>query len=216
MNHGIDNKVLVKKSIIVASRGRNPNNPSDRSGGIYLEQRLEPNQDGISNTLTSIYKDNMVLEKEKVLIKQATKSGYIECEIGGVADLSFPDSTTRRGRVIDQGNTSPTLQTENDVCRIEKDEQILTKYRIRKLTPKECFRLMDFDDKDFYSAESVNSNTQLYKQSGNSIVVSCLAAIFSQLNIQGINPWNKMNRAEIDGLTAINKCDNPGVERNPI
>ena len=53
--------------------------------------------------------------------------------------------------------------------------------RIRKLTPKECFRLMGFDDEDFYKAEAVNSNTQLYKQAGNSIVVDVLEAIFANL-----------------------------------
>lgn len=55
------------------------------------------------------------------------------------------------------------------------------KIRIRKLTPKECWRLMDFDDEDFAKAEKVNSNTQLYKQAGNSIVVSCLERIIENL-----------------------------------
>lgn len=47
---------------IVASRGRNPDNPSDRSKGIHLEQRFEINIQGICNCLTSVSKDNMVLE----------------------------------------------------------------------------------------------------------------------------------------------------------
>ena len=53
--------------------------------------------------------------------------------------------------------------------------------RIRKLTPRECFRLMGFDDNDFEKAEVVNSNTQLYKQAGNSIVVSVVAHIITEL-----------------------------------
>ena len=53
--------------------------------------------------------------------------------------------------------------------------------RIRKLTPKECWRLMGFDDKDFEKATKVNSNTQLYKQAGNSIVVNVLEAILRKL-----------------------------------
>ena len=53
--------------------------------------------------------------------------------------------------------------------------------KIRKLTPKECFRLMGFDDSDFEKAESVNSNTQLYKQAGNSIVVDVLEHLFAEL-----------------------------------
>ncbi|RBR36052.1 DNA cytosine methyltransferase [Enterococcus cecorum] len=52
---------------------------------------------------------------------------------------------------------------------------------IRKLTPRECWRLMGFDDSDFEKAEQVNSNTQLYKQAGNSIVVNVLEAIFSEM-----------------------------------
>ena len=53
--------------------------------------------------------------------------------------------------------------------------------RIRKLTPKECFRLMGFDDGDFEKAAKVNSNAQLYKQAGNSIVVNVLVAILKEL-----------------------------------
>ena len=53
--------------------------------------------------------------------------------------------------------------------------------RIRKLTPKECWRLMGFDDEDFYKAEAVNSNSQLYKQAGNSIVVDVIVKIYEKL-----------------------------------
>ena len=61
------------------------------------------------------------------------------------------------------------------------DEKIISNLRIRKLTPKECWRLMGFDDEDFERAEKVNSNTQLYKQAGNSICVSVLEAILLNL-----------------------------------
>ena len=56
-----------------------------------------------------------------------------------------------------------------------------TDFRIRKLTPKECWRLMGFDDEDFYKAEAVNSNSQLYKQAGNSIVVDVIVKIYEKL-----------------------------------
>ena len=78
-------------------------------------------------------------------------------------------------------------------------------YRIRKLTARECWRLMGFSDEDFEKAEKVNSNTQLYKQAGNSIVVSCLMAIFSQLNIKGVKAWNDMTDDE--RYQMIGKCD---------
>ena len=113
----------------------------------------------------------------KIAIKQATKKGYIECEVGGVADLSYPDSKTRRGRVQDSGNTSPTITaTETGVCRIEDE------FRVRKLIPLECFRLMSFTDEDFNAAKNVGlSDTQLYKQAGNSIVVEVLHRILVEL-----------------------------------
>ena len=125
---------------------------------------------------------------ETVKIKQATKDGYVECRIGGVADLSYPESETRRGRVIDGGNVSPTLiASQNEIYRI------VTQYRVRKLTPKECWRLMGFSDEDYEKAAEVNSKTQLYKQSGNSIVKDVLMAIFSQLNIKGVPMWNEVH-----------------------
>ena len=164
-----------------------------------------------------------------VEIPQATKKGYIECEVGGVADLSYPDSKTRRGRVQECGNISPTITaTETGVCKIEYDDKIIcasrgrnpenpsdctpgapteqrlefnhngckntltsvqkdnyvfetNNIRIRKLTPRECFRLMGFSDNAFNTAEEVVSNTQLYKQAGNSIVVDVLYYIFIEL-----------------------------------
>lgn len=165
---------MIIDSTIVAMRGRNPDNPSDRTVGSPTEQRLEPNSQGICNTLTSVQNDNLVMET--VRIKQATSQGYIECEVGGVADLSFPDSNTRRGSVQENGQVSPTLMAgEQDICRIENQ------YRIRKLTPLECWRLMDFTDEDFEKASQVNSNTQLYKQAGNSIVRNVLVAILGQM-----------------------------------
>ena len=177
---------------------------------------------------------NCVIKINKVAIKQATKQGYIECEIGGVADLSYPDSKTRRGRVQDNGNTSPTITaTETGICRIEPKERffkqaietleendcspgdtinafnkhidksgysptlttrpegfktailpVTNNIRIRKLTPRETFRLMGFSDKDFDAAQSVGiSNSQLYKQAGNSIVVDVLYYIYRELYI---------------------------------
>ena len=60
------------------------------------------------------------------------------------------------------------------------DEKV-PEFRIRKLTPKECWRLMGQKDEDFEKAAAVNSNTQLYKQAGNSIVVDVLEKIFGEI-----------------------------------
>lgn len=163
----------------VAMRGRDPANPSNRTPGANLEQRLKINSEGIANTLTTVQKDNLVL------IRQATENGTIPCKLGGIADLNFPESKTRRGRVQGDGEICPTLTTENFPSVLEPwtwsigDE--IYRIRIRKLTPKECWRLMGFSDEDFEKAAKVNSNTQLYKQAGNSIVVNVLEEIFKQL-----------------------------------
>lgn len=117
---GLQPKILEDKTI-VAMCGRNPDNPSDRTAGSPTEQRLEPNSQGICNTLTSVQKDNLVMETNK------------------------------------------------------------PQYRIRKLTPLECWRLMDFSDEDFEKAAKDNSNTQLYKQAGNSIIRNVLVAILGQM-----------------------------------
>ena len=85
----------------------------------------------------------------------------------------------------------------------ETEKIVMRNYRIRKLTPRECFRLMNYTDEDYDRAAAVNSNTQLYKQAGNAIVKSCLMAIFSQLNIKGVKPWNEMTVEERQRL--VNK-----------
>ena len=180
-----DNYVLEPQ--IVGCRGRNPDDPSDRTAGSPTEQRLELNSESISNCLTSVSKDNYVLEPddapEVVRVKQATKRGYIECEVGGVADISYPDSEFRRGRVQSGGNISPTITCSSEIVRIEdqKDSPTQVHYRIRKLTPRETWRLMGFSDEAFDRASAVNSKTQLYRQSGNSIVKNVLVAIFGQM-----------------------------------
>lgn len=141
-------------------------NPSGKgmNGNVFDENGLAP-------TLTTNKG-----EGNKIAIRQATKKGYIECKLGGVADLSYPESKTRRGRVQENDQICPTITaTETGVCRIESP------IRIRKLTPKECFRLMGFSDKNFEAAEKMVSNSQLYKQAGNSIVVDVLYYILVEL-----------------------------------
>lgn len=284
----------VLEPIIVASRGRNPKNPSDRSVGQKLEQRLEPNRQGITNTITSVAKDNYVAEPaalrtvrnefakrirkdyesgkvkarrsdmkqieprkdgitntltsvqkdnyiaeptplqrkvcneaikhglvepndaieytysnarlkeigggfikkqnmkdnnvmstlkcnpqqigvcvDGVAIRTANRQGYDMASDGDGVDLSYPQSKTKRGRV--GHGVSKTLMGADCMGTIDN-------YRIRKLTPKECWRLMSFDDEDFDKAKASGvSDSQLYKQAGNSIVVKVLEGILRNL-----------------------------------
>ena len=69
----------------------------------------------------------------------------------------------------------------------------MNELRIRKLTPKECWRLMGFDDSDYEKAAQVNSNAQLYKQAGNSIVVNVLEAILRNLLLEPIQLKGQTN-----------------------
>ena len=314
-NHG--ETVSIAEPFVVASRGREPNvlTPKRTEEAKLLRkdyenhriniqrkymQQMEPRTDGVSNTITSVQKDNMLLEPLR--IKANTREGFAEVEEYGAVNISQPSSRTRRGRV--QGNKgdiigtlltgeenavlepkasvhplshkmefkgarsltseSPTLRaTESkavtcvwepkteevrrvaeEVRRVaeevrrqpcgvsvDKDNNLrpyrqdkaksgvaelqtefaesvgstLTSarpnnvygdtfpYRIRRLIPRECFRLMDVDDKDYDKIKNYVkghrkngkpmyiSESQQYKLAGNSIVVACMEHIFEQL-----------------------------------
>ena len=112
------------------------------------------------------------------LVKQATKIGYAVAEEGDSINLEQPNSKIRRGRVGNQ--RANTLTTSCNQAVIQYGD-------IRRLTPRECWRLMGFDDKDFDKASNVDigsrkmSDSQLYKQAGNSIVVNVLEEIYKCL-----------------------------------
>lgn len=262
--------VEEQEPFIVASRGRNPENPSDRTTGSHTEQRLEPNRSGCTNTLTSVQKDNYVCvpTSEKSLwtdtqkqmitedgnIKRYINSDVVdEFGVGDCADISFPNGYNKANRVFDgyspaiNGTTtqssfivkesiiyddynsrvssdqdaintltcncgvsaerngvkiiepvivddiynnreprlydeySPTLRSERTGLKVAEED---IKWRIRKLTPKECVRLMNFADSDYEAISKYVSNSAIYKQCGNSIVVSCLVAIMSSLFVK--------------------------------
>lgn len=141
---------------------------------------------------------------EAVMIKQATKAGFIKWQVGGVADLSFPTSKTRRGRVQAGGTVSPTIMSSNqELYKLECNE--MESYRIRRLTPLECWRLMGFSDEDFRAAEAdeINSDTQLYAQAGNSIVVNVLEAIFGEMLPKGQDMEEEPEQEKIESMDAI-------------
>lgn len=143
---------------IAASRGRNPENPGDRTFGCPTEQRLELNTQGLSNTLTLVQKDNYVVEP----VNQ-----YDDGTARTIKSQYYKNSIANFDKTGTYGATG--------VCKIDKHG-----IKIRKLTPRECWRLMGFSDEDFDRVKGI-SNTQLYKQAGNSIVVNVLEAIFTNL-----------------------------------
>lgn len=110
----------------------------------------------------------------KILVKVGTKLGYDEAIEGDSINLAFPNNANKRGRVGKQESHTITTDAKMGVVTPE--------LRIRKLTPKECFRLMGFENKDVdILIENGISNTQLYKMAGNSIVVNVLEALFRSL-----------------------------------
>jgi len=149
-----------------AMRGRNPDNPSDRTPGIFTQQRIEIKDGGVSNCITTVQKDTLYVGKVEIM--EETKEMTIE-----------------------------------DYLYTAKDGE---QYGIFKLSPRECLRLMDVRDQDIDKIMSVNSNTQCLKQAGNSIVVSVLCALFSQLGFKGVKRWNERTAEEREQL--ISKPDN--------
>lgn len=128
--------------------------------------------DGSCPTLDTMNGGN---REPKILIKNATAKGYLEATDGDGIDLTQPNSEIRRGRV--QKETIQTLTTQNNLG-------VVNNLRIRKLTPRECFRLMGVKDEDFDKAAKNQSDSSLYHLAGDSICTSCLMALFSQfLNI---------------------------------
>ena len=126
--------------------------------------------DGIAPTIRAYQGGGL---EPKIRVKEATSKGYAEAEVGDSVNLSHPNSKTRRGRVGKQ--VANTLLTGESQGVIEPD------FRIRKLTPRECWRLQGFPDWAFDKAQEVNSNSQLYKQAGNSVTVNVIAAIAKEL-----------------------------------
>lgn len=120
-------------------------------------------------------------------VKEATKQGYAECRVGiDSVNFSMPNSKTRRGRVGQEiANTLDTSCNQGIFVQVSEELVVYAvwyeKYQcyiaIRKLTPKECFRLQGWTDDYFEKAEFVNSDSQLYKQAGNGVTVNVIRAI---------------------------------------
>ncbi len=248
-NHGT--VTAIAEPFVIASRGRNPENPSDRTPGAPTEQRLEPNFSGCTNTLTSVQKDNYVCEPiiyddynsrisadqdaintltcncgasaerngvkilEPIVCEERKDEGIrlfkddcvgtlrtidacgdkrvIEPEVnpelvGGIGEKNFGKQYRQGNRVYNSEavamalNAQPIGNTGGYSYLYAVAEKI--KWRIRKLTPKCCWRLMNFTDEDCDRASRYVSASALYKQAGNSIVVACLIALMSSLFIE--------------------------------
>ena len=160
---------------------------------------------GISPTLVDMSRGGF--KQPMVLVNEGTQKGYSEATIGDSINISYPSNINKRGRVgkelAQTIMTAPNIATlemfnpynnkeitdiapthtancgsttSSSTVLISEDNKYCL--RIRKLTPLECFRLMGFNDIDFHKAKSIGiSDTQLYRQAGNSIVVNVLEKI---------------------------------------
>ena len=147
----------------------------------------EIRDDGISNTLSTVQKDNQFAIK----VSEATKQGYAECRVGiDSVNFSVPNSKTRRGRVGHEiANTLDTGCNQGIFVQVSEELTVYAvwyeKYQcyiaIRKLTPRECFRLQGWTDDYFEKAAFVSSDSQLYKQAGNGVTVNVIYEISKML-----------------------------------
>ncbi len=128
----------------------------------------------LSTYLSDKFPINYNAEELTIKIKNCTKQGYLEAMAGDGCYISNIDK--KRGTV--QKKMTPTIKTSLDIGVVVNEKNDLG---IRKLTPKECWRLMGIDDEDFEKVSKVVSNTQLYKQAGNAIVVDVMVAMFKQM-----------------------------------
>lgn len=138
---------------------------STMQGGNQEPKILEAKQLGFMDNGTGKHQSNTVYDENALCPNITTvESGGSQC-----------------GTVISDNGISANLVASTHGYA---NSHIATQYRIRKLTPRECGRLMGVADEDIDKMAAVNSNTQLYKQFGNSIVVDVMCAMFKNLNIK--------------------------------
>ena len=145
---------------------------NEMTGRVYGSNRLSP-------TVRTFCGGGQEI---KVAVTSAVKSGYEIAEVGDSIDIAYPNSKTRRGRV--GKGVAQTLLTSDHITVLEDephDSSVINNCRIRKLTPKEAFRLMGVKDEDFERVAKNQSNSSLYHLAGDSIITNCLMAIFKKM-----------------------------------
>ena len=196
-NELVENGLVEEHDVIRHSYTRNRlDNGVENMSRTESKEKLSPTLDTRCDCLGVVVKEPSELQKEvcNKAIEQDMMTPY------DIIDYTYSNARLdemKNGKVKTKNSTDNqiantlTCNVENmGVCvpgEINVDGTITPtiepKLRIRKLTPKECWRLMGFDDEDVEKAEKVCSNSQLYKQAGNSIVVNVLEAIFKELFI---------------------------------
>lgn len=151
-----------------------------------IEQRLELRDDGVTNTLTTVEEDNVVVEhrlNKDFFVDMKGRCQYFEEKANYIQwDVSGKGYASQQDRAFYEDGNIGTIPAANTSNKVNVVENINNEFRIRKLTPKECWRLQGFKDDNFDRAKEMGiSDSSLYKQAGNSIVVNVLHAIFKNL-----------------------------------
>ena len=176
----LDNGLVEEGDVIRHSYTNNRlNNGVENMSRTESKEKLSPTLDTRCDCLGVVVKEPSALQKEvcnKAMEKELMKPYDI---------IDYTYSNARLGEIL-EGKLKTKNSTDNQIantltCNVENMGVCVPELRIRKLTPKECWRLMGFSDEDVERAAKVCSNSQLYKQAGNSIVVNVLMAIFKEL-----------------------------------
>lgn len=151
----------MNELFIFASRGRDPNDPSNRKSGIRTEQRFEPNTKGVANTLTTVQKDNYLYDKDGTpcRVRKLTPLEYYR--LMGFSDLQFVQSALLCDRAGAKDVIMSAQMLDMPLTQMVMDRQAASK-------------------------KNTTSNTQLYKQAGNSIVVDVMYHLL--LNVRAAVP----------------------------
>lgn len=195
VNSSQDGKVLGIDGIAKCHSAGHGNNPKIALP-VLTPDRVEKRQNGRRFkedgepmfTLTGQDRHGIAVE-----VREATKQGYAERRVGiDSVNFTMPNSKTRRGRVGKEiANTLDTSCNQGIFVQVSEELTVYAvwyeKYQcyiaIRKLTPRECFRLQGWSDDYFEKAQFVNSDSQLYKQAGNGVTVTVIKAIAEKLSV---------------------------------
>lgn len=161
-------------TLIVASRGRNPENPKSRESGLETEQHLEPRFDGKTNCITSVQKDNLVMQ-----LNPSTESGGVQpyqqnrvYDIDGISPALMAQMSCGTHAILEK---SPCLHGFEHGTNGQLNKQLAKGGLIRRLTETECERLQTVPD----GYTGIVSSTQRYRMLGNGWTVDVIAYIFS-------------------------------------
>ena len=198
INSSQDGKILSTDGIAACHSAGHGNNPKIAIP-VLTPDRAEKRQNGRRFkedgepmfTLTGQDRHGIAIE-----VKEATKQGYTECRVGiDSVNFSMPNSKTRRGRVGQEiANILDTSCNQGIFVQVSEELVVYAvwyeKYQcyiaIRKLTPKECFRLQGWSDDYFEKAQFVNSDSQLYKQAGNGVTVTVIETMARKMKVESV------------------------------